>query len=231
MEEHPRTRIEQLIREDGSAELLDLAAGIHGHYCPGLALGILAASHAMRSLDGRADGLEDLVAITETNNCFSDGIQVVTGCTFGNNGLVFLDLGKTAFTLALRNGKALRYSARPEAREKTRQRYAEYSDRYQEVVAQRRRDPELLREYFRLGRLRALAVLEFRAEDLFTIQEAKPRLPEYAPSLPSLTCPQCGEEFMQGRAASDGHTCLACSGEEIFTLEGSGIQNRRSWEL
>ncbi|MCL4502615.1 MAG: FmdE family protein [Deltaproteobacteria bacterium] len=41
-----------------------------------------------------------MVAIVECNNCFTDGIQAVTGCTFGNNALIFQDLGKTAVTVA-----------------------------------------------------------------------------------------------------------------------------------
>ena len=46
--------------------------------------------------------MEEVVAIVECNNCFTDGIQVVTGCTFGNNALIYKDLGKTAVTVARR---------------------------------------------------------------------------------------------------------------------------------
>ena len=72
------------------------AAQVHGHFCPGLAMGIMMASKAMQLIRGKSDGLEDLLAIVETNNCVSDGIQFVTGCTFGNNALIFKDWGKTA---------------------------------------------------------------------------------------------------------------------------------------
>ncbi len=46
---------------------------------------------------------EEILAVVETNNCFTDGVQVATGCTLGNNSLVYLDLGgKTALTLVKR---------------------------------------------------------------------------------------------------------------------------------
>jgi formylmethanofuran dehydrogenase subunit E len=54
--------------------------------------------------------MEEVIAVVETNNCFSDGLQVVTGCSFGNNALIFRDYGKTAFTLARRNGEGFRVS-------------------------------------------------------------------------------------------------------------------------
>lgn len=221
---NPRTHIESLIAGSRLAELLDIAASVHGHYCPGLAMGVLAAADAMRHLGTTSDGLEDLVAISETNNCFSDGIQVVTGCTFGNNGLIFRDLGKTAFTLAKRGGKAFRYVVRPTGRSLLRERYAEYTDAYEQVVKVRNRDQGMLSEYFRLGRLRAMAVLDIDPEALFDIAEAHARLPDYAPSLPSFTCRECGEEFMQGRSAlTDEHICLTCSVQAYNELTGYGI--------
>jgi formylmethanofuran dehydrogenase subunit E len=35
----------------------------------------------MKAVDRNNTGMEELVAIVECNNCFVDGIQVVTGCT------------------------------------------------------------------------------------------------------------------------------------------------------
>src|SRR5664280_2902492 len=52
--------------------------------------------------DQENTGMEEVVAIVECNNCFTDGIQVVTGCTFGNNALIYKDLSKTAVTVARR---------------------------------------------------------------------------------------------------------------------------------
>ena len=65
--------------------------------------------------------MEELIAIVETNNCFSDGVQVVTGCTFGNNGLIYKDLGKTAVTVAKRDGTAIRIVLDPNMKKPSKQ--------------------------------------------------------------------------------------------------------------
>ncbi|MDW8103354.1 MAG: FmdE family protein, partial [Anaerolineae bacterium] len=90
----PRSSVEFLIRE-GNARVLLLKAGeLHGHFCPFLALGVRAGLIAMQALGVQENpGMEDVVAILECNNCFSDGVQVVTGCTFGNNALIYRDVG------------------------------------------------------------------------------------------------------------------------------------------
>ncbi len=49
----------------------------------------------------------------ETHNCFADGVQMTTGCTFGDNALIFRDVGKTATPLALRGGKGIRVALKP----------------------------------------------------------------------------------------------------------------------
>ncbi len=39
------------------------------------------------------DGImEDLAAIVEVNACFADGVQAVSGCTLGNNALIYRDI-------------------------------------------------------------------------------------------------------------------------------------------
>ena len=74
-------------------------------------MGVKASARAVRELRVASKGMEEVVAIIETNNCFSDGVQMVTGCSFGNNALIYRDYGKTAVTLAKRTGEALRVAA------------------------------------------------------------------------------------------------------------------------
>uniref|UniRef100_UPI0025B8ABDC TrmO family methyltransferase domain-containing protein n=1 Tax=Marinilabilia sp. TaxID=2021252 RepID=UPI0025B8ABDC len=81
----PRINIEKHISRGEVRELLQQAGQIHGHYCPGLAMGVIGTMHVMELMRQASDGMEDLLAIVETNNCFSDGVQFVSGCTFGNN--------------------------------------------------------------------------------------------------------------------------------------------------
>jgi len=107
----PRYQINKLIKYQNLNDLLLKAGELHGHYCPYLALGVMAAADALNRLGADNDGMEDLLAVVETNSCFSDGIQYTAGTTFGNNSLIYRDFGKTAVTFVKRGDSAenLRY--------------------------------------------------------------------------------------------------------------------------
>jgi len=76
----------------------------HGHWCPGLAVGIRAAEWALREMGRAAD--EEIVAVVETDMCGVDAIQFLTGCTFGKGNLIHRDWGKNAFSFyRRRDGK------------------------------------------------------------------------------------------------------------------------------
>jgi len=100
--------LNRLVEERDYEGILRYAREFHGHVCPYVALGIRASIIAMEELGvGRLDyeGSVDerILAIVESNSCFADGVQVTTGCTLGNNSLIYLDLGKTALTLVKRS--------------------------------------------------------------------------------------------------------------------------------
>ncbi|HEX2027481.1 MAG TPA: FmdE family protein, partial [Nitriliruptorales bacterium] len=59
----------------------------HGHLCPGLAMGIQAARFALDEIGPHAQD-EEVVAVTETDMCGVDAVQVLTGCTFGKGNLI-----------------------------------------------------------------------------------------------------------------------------------------------
>ena len=93
--------------------LVKQATDFHGHWCPGLAIGIRAAEWALKELGKAPD--EGIVAVVETDMCGVDAIQSLTGCTFGKGNLVHKDYGKSAFTFYRRqDGKAARLVARPD---------------------------------------------------------------------------------------------------------------------
>lgn len=115
MRNETRTKIEDMIQREDLAGLLRTTALIHGHHCVGSAMGVIAGHHAMKALDVReSTGMEHIIAVVETNSCFADGIQVVTGCSLGNNSLVYRDYGKTAFSLVKRSGEGVRLAVRPD---------------------------------------------------------------------------------------------------------------------
>ena len=105
MSDDPRKEIKELLRSGRLRDILIQAAGLHGHYCPGLAFGVKAGYAGLKQLGFENTGMEELMAVVECNNCFVDGVQMSTGCSMGNNALVYKDLGKTAATFYRRSGK------------------------------------------------------------------------------------------------------------------------------
>jgi formylmethanofuran dehydrogenase subunit E len=65
----------------------------------------------VRELGVKSTDMEEVVAIVETNSCFANSVQMVMGCSLGNNALIYLDYGKMAFTLAKRTGEGIRIAA------------------------------------------------------------------------------------------------------------------------
>lgn len=226
MKAGPRKEIEHYIQAGRLDRLLMMAAQLHGHYCPGLALGIMAGAYGMQEMNRISDGLEDLLAIVETNNCFSDGIQFVTGCSFGNNALIFKDTGKVACSLVDRNGEGIRFVMKQEAQEYMHAVYPEFSPAFDKVVDDHDRGVETVTEFKTGGLKKAFAVLDLDFDHLFIRQTLKDSaVPEYAPSYKSLVCSSCNETIMASRSVKkEGKIfCLECAGKTVNRLTGAGI--------
>jgi len=223
-EEHPRKEIEDAIYAGDLPKLLRISGQLHGHYCSFSALGVKAGARAMKELGIRqSTGMEEVVAIVETNNCFSDGIQIVTGCSFGNNALIYRDYGKTAFTLARRNGQGLRISVRPDR--VMAERSPEANELWERVVVQRRGSEEDQAKLKELWTDISFKILDVPDEDVFSIKRVNIEVPSYAHIFASVKCSVCGEDIMEPRARTkDGKpVCLPCSGQEYYQLAGDGL--------
>jgi len=222
----PRKHIWSMVEKKEQSELLDRSAVLHGHYCPGLAVGVNAASEAVRRLQKRSTGMEDVLALVETNNCLSDGVQFVTGCSFGNNSLIFKDLGKIAVTLVDRDdSKGFRFVPKPGAQENWTDEFPEYQRLFEKVVENRESSEEDRKKFSRLGKEVSYYIVELPVEDLFSIEEVNIEIPDYAPIHESLTCDECGERVMATRTIEkEGLTlCLSCAYTEYYQLDGYGI--------
>jgi formylmethanofuran dehydrogenase subunit E len=226
-QEHPRQRIEDAVAAGDLGTLLVISGMLHGHYCPYSALGVKAGALAMRELGASSSGMEELIAVVETNNCFSDGVQIVTGCTFGNNALIFRDYGKTAFTLARRNGEGLRVSVRSDR--VLEERSAETTELFDKVVVQRAGSEEEKRRLASLWKELSFRVIGLPDEEVFDISKVIIQVPSYARIFASATCSVCGESVMEPRVRMrDGEpVCLACSHQEYYQLAGDGISTIR----
>lgn len=85
-------------------ELVNIGFVLHNHICPAMPLGLRAGLVALKKLEIERAKNKELSLIVENGPshaalCFSDGLQVATGCTFGKGNISRTNEGKNAFTL------------------------------------------------------------------------------------------------------------------------------------
>ena len=166
----------------------------HGHFCPGVSIGIRAAQVALREIGPHSKD-EEVVAIVETDMCAVDAIQQMVGCTFGKGNFFHLDYGKNAYTFIRRSdGKAIRVIGKPNAFGKDPERDALMAkmDAGEATPGDRQRFQELQWQ-------RGLEILEAPEEELFSVSAAEPVIPAHARLRTSVECEICGEPTMETR--------------------------------
>lgn len=188
------------------------AVEFHGHVCPGLAVGYRAATVALDELfSGRAED-EELVCIAENDACSIDGVQVVTGCTFGKGNLIFRDHGKQVYTFILRDGSdAIRISQKAEFTMNTAPGASELMKKFSSGEATEE-EKEL---YFRHRAEMKDNYLNLPVDEIFEVRHVKAVIPEKARLFNSVRCAECGEMVSESRArVKDGKfVCIPCSSE------------------
>ena len=181
----------------------------HGHECPGLAIGFMAAKAGLASIRGDRSEDEEIVAVVENDACGVDAVQVLTGSTFGKGNLIHLDHGKQVFTFFNRNrNQGVRFSLRADA--------STVDDRYRELTMlflDGRASPQELSE---LGKRRVKVmrdILSKSAEELFVISEPNISLPGKAVMQRSEACAVCGEPTMPRKMVDmdDRRLCRPCA--------------------
>ncbi len=229
----PRAEIMRALERRDLAWLLRKTGEIHGHYCPGSALGVMASvyglGHPLMNL-APSDGMEGLMAVLETNSCFADGVQVVSGCTIGNNSLVYRDLGRTAVTFARRGrGKGVRVRVRPDFRSHVERAVPQFLPLMDKVVRDRAGSAEDTAAFKAKGAEAAFALIRVPLPEVLIAEAVSPDLPGYAPIVPSAVCPGCGESFMATKTITEGEgkgLCFMCAGRGFRQVEGQGIVER-----
>ena len=221
---NPRSEIDEAIATSDLPKLLEMSGLLHGHFCPFLAIGVKAAARAVKELEVRSTGMEEVVAIVETNSCFADGVQLVTGCSFGNNALIYRDFGKTAFSLARRNGEAVRVSVRASS-SFLEEREPAVMELFKNVVVKRQGTEADESKLKGLWARLSVRMLDVPDDELFDLRKVAVQVPAYARIFASVKCSSCGENTMEPRArAKDGkYVCLPCSGQAYYQLAGDGM--------
>jgi len=151
---------------------------------------------------------EEVVAVVETDMCGVDGIQFLTGCTFGKGNLIHRDYGKNAYTFFRRSdGKAIRIVSRPDAWKR--------DPEHQALFAKIRSGEATDAERFRFRELHeslSHAVLALDPHDLYSVTEIDAEPPEKARIHASTPCARCGEDVMATRICHAGgeDLCQPC---------------------
>ena len=190
-----------------SQEKIDEAIRFHGHWCPGLAIGIRASELALREIGHAFD--EEIVGVTETDMCAVDAVQFFTGCTFGKGNLIFKDHGKTAFTFYRRaDGKAVRLVFKPEAAGEP----PEELMAIQKKIYAGEATEEDQEKYKEIRAAWCQRILDGSLDEIFEIKPALEPPPKRAQILRSVVCDACGEKFMESRSRRFmGQTlCIPC---------------------
>lgn len=229
MKNEVRQDLEKMVETDDLVGLLKKAGELHGHYCSHLVYGVKAGHHALQYLGSGNIGMEEVITIIETNNCFSDGIQMVTGCTFGNNALIYRDYGKTAATVSKRDGKAVRLSMSPSFQESRKDVYPEAMELFDRLVVQRQEgSPEDYEKMQRLWIDMAFTELNVPVEEMFRIETLNIEVPEFAPMFESIICESCGENVMKTRIVETAGKsfCIPCAHAGYMELNGSGMLSK-----
>jgi formylmethanofuran dehydrogenase subunit E len=172
------------------AELED-AISFHGHLCPMFYLGVRMGELALKKLNrGRERGVK-LHAIVEFANCFGDGVQYVTGATFGKNNLHLDDKGKFAASFYdLATGASLRLRMKEDVVKKV----LEYGRAGKDVkkLPPAERDDEAKR-LMASGKEMVEWLKELEKEELFKVTPVGEFTPDDGPSLDYVICQNCGE--------------------------------------
>jgi formylmethanofuran dehydrogenase subunit E len=186
---------------------LEAVIAFHGHWCPGLAIGIRSSEVCLAEVGHAAD--EEVVAVVETDMCGVDAIQYLTGCTFGKGNLLYRDLGKNAFTFFRRSdGKAVRVSMRTENYDGPGEEFIALQQR----VARGEATDEDRRKIGEKKDAWADRIMESDLRELFEVRPVSDLPPHRARILAGLVCEDCGERTMESRTRRlDGRVlCIPC---------------------
>ncbi len=199
-----------------------LAAGqhFHGHKCPAMPMGLRVGAEAMNTLGvGRAqDG--QLLALVEIGDdhcatCFADGVQMITGCTFGKGTIKKLHYGKWGVTLVdVQTGRSVRVSPKAEAMLANKQ--TEFFTAYREKGIPASQVPDEVVQPL------VERVMGAPAEKLLTVSEiGSYDVPHKPHSFAGFVCDRCGEMTVEGygRPLGNQSVCQPCYAAAIASGE------------
>lgn len=190
-------------------DVLRRSAARHAHLCPRQVLGARAvlAGAAALGLDVPRDD-KRLLAIVETDGCFSDGVAVASGCAVGHRTLRVEDVGRIAVTLVdAADGRAVR--VRP--RRDVRRRVADWADGAAALASALGLEARWTAYVLAYQRMDDAALLDVAPVALAVDVAAVVSHPDRR-----AVCVHCGEEVFNGREVPSpaGPLCAPCAAPE-----------------
>lgn len=193
------------------ADYLKAGQMFHGHKCPAMPLGLRIGAAAMNALDVERSHDGQLVALVEIGErhfatCFADGVQMVTGCTFGKGNIKRMDYGKWGLTLFdVASGRSVRVALKGELL-KANTKTAFFTEYRSKGVPASKVPAEVVDPLVE----RAMTIPD---ETVMTIGDVVER-PWHEPphSFNSFICDECGDIVVEeyGRVAGDRRVCIPC---------------------
>ncbi len=205
-------------------EFFDAGLKLHGHKCPAMPLGLRAGAAAMNALGVERSQDKQLLALVELGDdhcahCFGDGVQMITGCTFGKGNIQQLGYGKFGLTLVDKaTGRAVRVVPKAEAQLQTK-RTPFFQEYRMKGVPASKVPAEVVEPLI-------AQVLHAPEDQLFTIGEgfdyAVTNQPE---NFHSFICDRCGEMVVEpyGRLVGKHKVCIPCQAE-LMTAERTAVE-------
>ena len=195
-----------------SKDYYEAGLALHGHKCPAMPLGLRTGEAAMNALGVARAKDGELVAILELGEkhcatCFADGVQMITGCTFGKGNISKTNQGKWGLTLIdKKSGKAVRVVPKTEAMMASKQ--SDFMQKYRSKGIPASKVPEevvapLIKN-----------VMEAPESALITVGPVVAyELKEPKHSYNGFACEECGEMTVMeyGRIKGDKKVCIDCA--------------------
>lgn len=143
----PRIDIVRNILNNDTHALLLKAGQIHGHICPGLAMGVMSATIIMQQIHANGEDPRDYTLTVEMQNCPVDGALFVTGCTPGTNRFIMGDPKKMCFYVNKKDGQGWKVTLKDSGRDYLKQQIPDTLSPAERGMATLGLDPE---ELFRI---------------------------------------------------------------------------------
>lgn len=175
------------------SEFVERVKEFHGFPAPGVVLGGIMVESAVTHMPPKVL----FNALSETNKCLPDAVQLLTPCTIGNGWLKIQNFGRFALTLYDRDtGKGVRVVLSPHRLEE----WPEIRNWYYKLKPKEEVDSDELLNAIQTGGYDLCKLQEIQVQPFLLVKIKRGE---------RVICPQCQEAY-----PSNGQgICLACQGE------------------